>query len=145
VEIRVSTKGAGFDRVMRDAARDLRAANRTVGRKVARTGTAAIRKGAPTMWGKRLSAKTKVDAWPDRAVVTFQAKPAGGWAMQESGTRPHPIKARRREALHFEGVFAEHVAHPGTTGHRAWTKAKQRLVKAIKPQITDIYDDALAA
>jgi hypothetical protein len=147
VQITVTTKGPGFDHVMRGAARDLRSANRKVGRTVARTGVAAIRKGAPTMWGRKLSAKTKVDAWPDRAVVTFKANPAGGWAMQESGTRPHPIKARRRKALHWGGgdEFSLHVAHPGTSGHKAWTKAKARLVKAIKPEIEDVYDDALGA
>lgn len=145
MQVRVRAVGVSLEQMMRDTRRDLRAANRKVGREVGTVGRAAIRKGAPRMWGRQLAAKTKVDSWPDRAVVSFQASPAGGWAMRESGTRRHPIDPGTRKALAFDGRFAAHVDHPGSSGERAWTKAGERLADAIEPAITDIYDDALGA
>jgi hypothetical protein len=143
VEIRVRPVGISFDQLSHDVARRYKAANRQVGRGVAKVGKAAIRKGAPRMWGKPLTCKTKVDSWSDHAEVTFQAQPAGGWAIAESGARPHPIAPRSRKALAFNGRFAAHVAHPGSGGHKAWSKAGQRLAAAIEPEIQDTYDRAL--
>jgi hypothetical protein len=71
--------------------------------------------------------------------------------MQESGTKPHPIKPRKAKALAFPGAgrkgrgFAMAAAHPGTGGHKAWSKAGERLQQAIDPVVTDAYDEALGA
>lgn len=143
VDFTVRSVGVDFDQLSRDVARRYKAANRKVGRDVAKVGKAAIRKGAPRMWGKPLTSKTKVNSWSDHAEVTFQASPAGGWAIAESGTKAHLIKPRSRKALAFNARFAAHVAHPGSGGHKAWTKAGQRLEQAIDPVVEDTYSKAL--
>jgi hypothetical protein len=144
VGITVTTRGPSFDRLIADTTRDLRGANRAAGRRIATVGKAAIRQGAPRMWGKKLGVKTTVDAGPDSARVEFVAKPAGGWAIRESGTRPHPIRPRNAKALHwFFDRYTMLVSHPGSGGERAWTRAGERLKRAVDPVIEHIYDEAM--
>ena len=143
MEFTFTARGPTFDQLTRTIARDLTAAHKAAGRRIARKGVTAIRRGAPSMFGRRLSARTKTAATPTSATVTFIPSPAGPWAIAETGTRPHHITTRRREALHWAGVFAETVNHPGTAGRLAWTAAGARIAKAVEPDVIDVYDDAL--
>jgi hypothetical protein len=146
VEFTVTTKGPTFETLIADTTRDLRAANRTAGRQVAKAGKAAMSNGAPRMFGRKLSAKANVDAWPDRCKVEFVPAPkqSGAWAIAESGRRGgYTVKPRGRKALHYAGRFAM-VTHPGAVGGRhAWTKAGERLAKALDRTVADVYDEAL--
>jgi hypothetical protein len=148
VEFTVTQKGPTLDALIRGTTRDLRAANRTAGRDVAKVGKAAMAKGAPHMFGKALTVKTKVDAWPTRCAVEFNPArgQAGPWQIAETGRRGgYTVKPRRRKALAFAGRFAM-VTHPGPVGgHKAWTRAVQRGAKAVGKQVGDVYDDALGA
>jgi hypothetical protein len=148
VEFRVTTKGPTFEQVTRDTLRDLRAANRTAGRDIAKAGKTAMAAGAPRMFGRTLTVKPKVDAWPDRCKVEFVPAPkqSGPWAIAESGRRGgYTVKPRRAKALHFAGRFAM-VTHPGAVaGRHAWTRAGERLAKALDRTIVHVYDDALGA
>ena len=135
--------GPSLQEVIRDAKRELRTANRTVGRGVAKAGKAAIVKGAPRMFGKRLGVKTKVDAYPNGAIVEFRGKPAGGWAIVESGAKPHGIKPKRAKVLTINAGFAMFANHPGMSGHKAWTHAGERLEATTDRIVENVYDKAL--
>jgi hypothetical protein len=146
--------GASFEAITKEALKGLREANREVGKRVAKVGKAAMEKGAPVMWGKRLGVKTKVDAWPDRAEVLFTPAPShsGAWAMREKGTKPHDIYPRkgrqgrggRPAALAVSGIYAANVWHPGSSGEGAWTKAGVRLEQVVTPVVEDTYLEALS-
>ena len=71
MDFTVTAKGPTLDQLTRDTARDLRAANRKAGRDLGKVGKAAMSKGAPRMFGKALTVKPKVDAWPTRCSVEF--------------------------------------------------------------------------
>jgi hypothetical protein len=144
VDFTVTTRGPTFDQLTRDIARDLTAANKKAGRQVARKGKAAAKKGAPHMFGTVLSAAAKTEASATSCKVTFSPKPAGAWTIAETGTKPHTIKPRSRKALHWAGLFAEVVHHPGTGGRMAWTAANGRIAKAVGAEIEAVYGDALA-
>lgn len=148
MDFTVTAKGPTLDTLIRDTTRDLRAANRTAGRELGKVGKAAMSKGAPRMFGRQLTVKAKVDAWPSRCSVEFNPAPrqSGPWAIAESGRRGgYTVTPRRRKALRLPGGFAM-TAHPGAVaGHRAWTKAGQRLAKAVDKTVHDVYDDALGA
>ena len=147
MEFTVTTKGPTFEDLTRDTARDLKQANRKAGRQLAKVGVAAMKKGAPRMFGKTLGVKADVDAWPSRCSVEFHpaARQSGAWQITEAGAGAHLIEPRRRRALRFDGRFAMAVHHPGTGGRGAWTKAGQRLAKAVDKTVKDVYDEALDA
>jgi hypothetical protein len=146
VEFRVTTKGPTFDTLIRDTSRDLRSANRKVGREVGKVGAAAMNKGAPRMFGRVLRVKPKVDARPDGCRVEFNPAPrqSGGWGIAESGRRGgYTVAPKRRRALHYDGRFAM-VTHPGSVGGRhAWSQAGDRLERVLDRTVADVYDDAL--
>jgi len=148
VEFTVTQNGPTLDALIRGTTRDLRAANRTAGRDLAKVGKSAIGKGAPRMMGRQLTAKAKVDAWPTRCSVEFNPAKgqAGAWAIADTGRRGgYTVKPRRRKALRLPGGFAA-VAHPGAVaGRQAWTRAVARLRKAVDRTVHDVYDDALGA
>ena len=143
MEITVRAVGGGFDDVIRDTVRDLRRANRIVGRRVATVGRKAITARAPRMFGRKLTVKTTVKPRGDGCEIGFAGRPSGAWAIADKGARPHLIRPRRARALRMEGGFAMSANHPGTSGHKAWVHAGDRLRKAIKPVIEDVYGDAL--
>jgi hypothetical protein len=154
VGITVTTRGPSFDRLIADTVRDLRQANRTSAREVQRTGLAAMRMGAPRMWGRKLAIKSKSKTHGvNGSNVEFFPAPnnLGGWAMREKGTKAHDIYPRRGRAgrggrpaaLKIVGLYAANAWHPGSTGEKAWTRAGERLWRAIDPVVEDVYDDAL--
>lgn len=145
MRITVRATGTTLADLTGDTIRDLRAANKTAARQVARKGRAAMVKGAPVMLGRRLAIKTKTEAWPSRWSVEFFPAPrtAGLWSIAETGAAPHEIEPRTRRALHFAGVFAANVDHPGAAGRKAYTKAGKRLADVTDTELTDVYDDAL--
>lgn len=147
MRITVRTTGPTLADLTGDTIRDLRAANKTAARQVARKGRAAMVKGAPVMYGRRLAVKTKTEAWPSRWSVQFFPAPrnAGLWTIAETGAAPHEINPRTRRALHFAGLFADNVDHPGARGHGAYTKAGKRLADVVDVDIEHIYDDALGS
>ena len=148
--IDVKQRGPSLDSLVQATVRDLRAANRTAGREIAKAGKKAIAAKSPRVNGKKLGSKTRTRAHADRAEVTFRANTVGGWMMHQKGTKPHdiyPKKGRRgrgnRPAALRLGQFAANVHHPGTAGTGAWTKAIARLKVAVLPAVTDVYDDAM--
>ena len=143
MEITIRPVGQDFGQLIRETTRDLRHANRSVGRRVASAGRKAITSKAPRMFGKKLSVKTTVRPRADGAEVGFAGRPSGGWAIRETGAKPHLIKPRSARALTIEGGFAMRANHPGTGGDRAWTAAGARLRDAVTPVIEDVYNEAL--
>lgn len=148
MDFTVTAKGPTLDSLTRDTVRDLRAANRTAGRAVAKVAKAAIGKGAPSMFGRKLAAAAKVDAWPTRCTVElYPARgQSGGWQITETGRRGgYTVRPRRAKALRLPDGFAM-VTHPGAVGgRRAWTRATERVAKAVDKSLHDVYDDALGA
>jgi hypothetical protein len=157
VDFTVTAKGPTLDSLIRDTSRDLTRANRKAGREVRKVGLAAMRKGAPRMWGRKLAIKGDVTATATKgATVEFFPAPnnAGGWAMQESGRRGgyaiRPKRGRtgrngRRPALKIGAIYAAKARGGAWGGRRAWTKAGERLAKALDRTVADVYDDALGA
>jgi hypothetical protein len=160
VDIRVVPKGQTFEAIIREQVRGLNKANRKVTAAVSRKGIAAIKRGAPTFAGKRLSARTDPPRRSSGLVtLTFYGVSAGAWSMKESGAKRHDIDPKqrprrggtRKKALAFPGAgrkgsgFTMHVDHPGFTGRHLWTAAGERLEAAVTPTIIDVYDEALAS
>lgn len=143
MDIRISARGPTFDQVTRAIVRDVESATRRVGRDVAKVGKAALAAGEATFRGKKLTASTRQQVSGTRTTVIFHAKPAGAWAIRESGAKAHPIKPRRAHVLAFDGRFAMRVNHPGARGSRRWTIAGDRLEDAVEPAVEDVYDEAL--
>lgn len=146
MEFTVTAKGATFEALVKDTARDLRSGNRKAGQELRKVGLKAMRDGAPRMWGRKLRVKADVKPRTDGCVVEFFPYPgnAGGWAIQESGHRGnYTVKPRRAKALAFGGRYTM-VTHPNAWGGRkAWTKAGQRLAKVLDRTVERVYDDAL--
>ena len=142
--------GPSWDDVAQRLVRDLKAANKAVGKQVAATGRKAMladtksRRGSLRFAGKALGVKTKVKASAASCNVEFRGAPAGAWAIISTGTKPHRIAVRSRQALHWGGdAYAEYVKHPGTGGRQYWRSAGVALDKAVDDVIRDVYDDAL--
>jgi hypothetical protein len=142
VDIRVTSKGPTFEQVTRAIVRDVESATRKVGRDVATVGRKAIASGEATFRGKKLTASTKQRVSGQHTTVIFHAKPAGAWAIRESGAKAHMIKPKRVKALHFEGRFAMSAHHPGARGSRRWTIAGDRLEDAVEKPIENAYNRA---
>lgn len=151
MEFSARSVGTSFDTIAADLARSYKAANRTVGRDIAKKGKAAIAKGAPRMMGKKLTSKTRVEASGDRAEVTFTPFSVGGWAIAEFGTKAHDIYPKagrvghdgRPAALKFAGLYANNAFVRGIAARGLWSKAGERLDEAITPLIEDVYTEAL--
>ncbi len=146
MDFTVTTKGPTLDTLLAGTVRDLKAANRTAGRDMAKVGKAAARKGAPRMFGRKLAVKAKVDAFASTATVEFNPakRQAGPWQIAETGRRGgYTVKPRRAKALTFDGRYAS-VTHPGrVAGRRAWSQAVARIAKAVDRTVHDVYDDAM--
>jgi hypothetical protein len=155
VEFTVTTVGKGLDGLVRDTAKDLKKANRKAGTELSKKGLAAMRKGAPRMWGRRLAIKSEKHVTVHDCVVDFFPAPknAGGWAIQESGRRggyeiypKHRGRNGRPAALLVaDGMYAANALGGAWGGRKAWTKAGERLFKAVDKTVKDVYDDALDA
>ena len=144
MRVTVTAKGPTLDSLTRDAARDLKAGNRAAARAIAKTGTAAMKRGAPRFYGKVGGVRTEVDSWPDRARVLFDPSPAGMWAIAEAGRRGgYPIKPRRARALRMPGGFAASAVGGPVGGRKAWTQAGERLAKVLDRTVTEVFDDAI--
>lgn len=59
----------------------------------------------------------------------------GAWV--ESGTKPHPIRARRADSLFFAGANIESVDHPGSRGQRVASKAMRAAEWEVLGDIAD--------
>jgi hypothetical protein len=164
VDVRVVAKGPTFEAVVREQVRTLNRVNRRIYAPITRKGIKAIKSGAPTFQGKKLTARTDP---PERSAtsttITFYGVSAGAWAIKESGAKEHEIFPRqrprrggtRKSALAFPGagrktkgggrtgVAAYVLNHPGVAGRHLWTQAGKRLRAALTPAITDEYDKAL--
>jgi phosphopantetheinyl transferase (holo-ACP synthase) len=113
-----------------------------VGRDVAKVGKAAIAAGEASFRGKKLTASTRQQVSGTRSTIIFHAKPAGAWAIRESGAKAHMIRPKRAKVLHFDGRFAMSAHHPGARGRHAWSKAGDRLEDAVEPAVEMVYDGA---
>ena len=143
MDIRLVSKGPTLDAVMRSTVRDFQAATRKVAAPVATAGVKAIKGTGRTFAGKPLTARTTKRVTGSSATVLFLPKPAGPWAIMESGTKAHEIRPKRRQALHFGGRFASHAGHKGAKGKRLWSKTQAPLEAAVGPVIQRVFDTAL--
>jgi len=144
--------GATIDEVTDRLIRNMTAANKTMGKQVAVEGRKAMladtkaRRGSLSFGGRKLNVKAKPRARATGATVIFTGSPAGAWAIISTGTKPHAIRVRSKQALHWGGdAYAEFVQHPGTAGRQYWRSAGLALDKAIEDVIEDTYDKALVA
>jgi hypothetical protein len=133
--------------VVGDLERDMRAANRAVGRDlgkvIKREQTAAIRSsGRGTLSGMRvkLGVKVKVFAGAQRVTVDVTASPPGPWSIREHGRAA--VKARGR-ALGIPG-YPRRSAR-SARGRRTWDATVERAEPAIARAVERIYDEALDA
>src|SRR5436190_1932671 len=137
MEIKLTSSG-DLEGLTAEVDKSLRAANRRVGREIAKVARKAIlddvrgsRPGGLRFGTKRggggryrLGAKSTIVPSALGVDVTITATPAGFWSMVEYGTRAHEIVPRTGRALFFDGRFAAHVSHPGTSGHPYWAGAE---------------------
>jgi hypothetical protein len=148
VDIRITPKGPSFDKLIGQAERKLKAANRKVAGPVSKAGIRAIKSGAPTFRGRQLTAKSEVHTSGDGVRVTIYGVSAGAWAINETGAKAHDIRPKRAKSLAFPGAgrkgsgYAMIAHHKGIGGRHLWTKAGDRLEDAVGPVIEDVYDEA---
>lgn len=156
MEVTVKAKGVTLAAVTEQVTRDLRTANKTIAGRIGKAGRAAIANGAPRMYGRRLAVKVTNHVTPTSVLVEFDPakRNAGLWAIAEAGARPHDIAPKRGRvgrngrpaALRLLADFyAADVAHPGTSGSKAWTKAVDRLDDATQRLIEAGYAEAVGA
>jgi hypothetical protein len=149
VEFTVKAQGPTLGELTARSSRALRTANRAAGREIAKAGRKAmdaVPKGQGRRWhGRALRVKFKIDSSPTGARVTFNPArgQAGGWAIADTGASPHVIRPHGR-ALRFGGRYAAVVHHPGARGVGVWGKATKAVAKAVKPELEDLYEEALS-
>ena len=150
MDITITSSGADFAKLTADASKRLVASTRVLGRDIAKVGRRAlladVKRSRPAglRFGRsRLGASTKVDPNALGTTVILRASPAGFWSITEYGAVAHPIEPRRARALRFDGVYAAHVSHPGTTGRPYWASAETAIDDAVTPLIVDTADEAL--
>lgn len=167
MEFAIQVQGPTLAQLTTKAARALRTANRAAGRDIAKLGRKAMNDAAKSQgrrwYGRPLTVKWKVDSSPSDAVVTFNPSKgqSGGWAIAEAGASPHDIYPRRRRtgragdnmlrprngrqaALFFDGIYAADAFHPGARGVGTWTKATKAIDKVIRPDLEDLFGEALS-
>jgi len=155
VDIRVTPKGPSFDKLITQADRKLKAANRKVAGPTSKAGIRAIKSGAPTFAGRKLTAKTRVHTSGSGARITFYGVSAGAWAINERRVKAHNIRPKRAKALAFPGAgrtskggsssgYAMTAHHKGIRARGRWTKAGARLEDAVEPAIEKVYDEAFS-
>ena len=144
--------GPSWDDIANKLVRELKAANRAVGKQIAQVGKKAMlddvrsRRGTLSFGGGKLNVRTKVRASAAGCTVEFRGVSAGAWAIISTGTKPHTIRRKRAKALHWGGdAYAVSVQHPGTAGRQYWRSAGRALDRALDDTIQDVYDDALVA
>jgi hypothetical protein len=149
MELRATTTGADLEKLTAQTTKALKAAQRPLGREIARAARRAIladvrrrRRGGLGFsgMGTRLGASTKIQPGV-QLTVTVAAKPAGAWSIVEHGSKPHVIRVRRAQALHFDGFYAMSADHPGTLGHAYWAGAETALDDAVIPVIDDAIEE----
>ena len=144
MDINVRTSGPNISTLARQATRDLTAANKQVGKQVAKAGTKAGGKGAPSMMGRKLRVRSRINASARRTEVELYGSPAGAWTIADTGADPHPIKPRKKKVLRLgSDTFYAHVDHPGVRGRHVWTQAIGRMEPAVADAIEDVYDKAV--
>jgi hypothetical protein len=152
VKLTATRSGDDPATVAADAAAALRAGTRAAGRTIGREGrrqllaAAKSRRGSlrfSNMGGARLNAKPRVFAGANYARVVLTATPAGPWAIAETGSNSHTIRARRTAALTVAGDYYAMVQVSGVGGRGVWTHATGELEAALLPEITSDFDAAL--
>ena len=135
----------GVARQLERAARD---AQRTAGKAVAVESRKVIlddvrrARGSLRMMTGRLGVTVSVDATAVNSDVELRARPAGPWAIVESGTKAHEIRPRRRDVLAVDrgDVIGMSANVRGVTGGRYWTRATDRLDVELAPIVERIVD-----
>lgn len=149
MDFTVTAQGPTLAQLTARSGQALRSANRAAGREIAKAGSKAmndVSKGQGRRFrGRVLRVKYKIDSSPTGATVTFNPArgQAAGWAIADTGAGPHLIRPHRR-ALKFGGRYAAVVHHPGTRGVGVWGKATKAVAKAVKPELEDLYEEALS-
>ena len=141
-----ATASGSLDLGTAELTRQLKAANRAVGRDLAnvvrKAQNAAVKAtGRGTLSGMRvtLGAKTKVFAGPERVTVDVTATPPGPWSIRENGRAA--VKAKGR-ALGIPGYPRRSARSAG--GHRGtWDAATNAAMPDVERALEAIYDDAL--
>jgi hypothetical protein len=132
--------GADMELVAKNLPNAVRASLRGTGGKIL---AREMRMLAPSRTGN-LRSNIRVHADGDGVLVGYQGELAAGskivgarnqkGAWIESGTKPHPIRARKARSLFFLGTTVEEVIHPGTRG-------KKIVPKAMKESEEYVLDD----
>lgn len=132
--------------------RDLTAANRAVGRdlaKILRRELTAARKasGVPArfrnMGNVTLGFKCRTFAGPNRVTVDVTPSAPGPWSIVEYGTKGHAIRAKNADALSTPQGPLDAVDVSGVPARRGWTRTVERGDEPIGDAVAELYDDAL--
>lgn len=88
-----------------------------------------VRTGLLLSTVRESGARVSANGWPHADVIAGKSGGKGRTVpvIEDQGSRPHVIRARRRKALRFvingKVVFRQKVNHPGTTGSGFLTKS----------------------
>jgi len=134
----------------RAAVRAQKDAARLVGREASKMILDDVRRSKGSLrgaFGVRLGVKSDVQATNVTSSVELRAKPAGPWAMVESGTKSHTIKPRKKKVLAVgkDDVIGMHAHVRGVRGGRYWTHATDRLSQQLDPIVQRAVDADMGA
>jgi len=131
--------------------RSLRAANRDVGRELAKVArkaqldAAKAARGSLTLsgMGVRLGVRARTFAGASTVTVEVAARPPGPWSIVESGASAHTVRARRARALRTPYGPRVSAEPKRQTGRRVWTRATEAAAPVIDRAVDAVFDDAL--
>ena len=104
--------------------------------------TEGTRAGSPLKGNKKrgmtLRATDDIRPTAHGATCRVQGVNVAGWVWVNTGTRPHPIRRRKR------GPKSKvKVQHPGTRGRGAWRNVQKRAVQVVPEIFRDDVHQAL--
>lgn len=88
--------------------------------------------------GMRLTARDTIRDTADGATLRIQGVNPAGWVWVTEGTRPHPIRRRKRGP---KSKLTVH--HPGTRGRGGWTRVAADIERVIGAAFADGLADAV--
>ena len=104
--------------------------------------TEGTRAGSPIKGHKKrgMPLRAKDDIREAGRLVTcrIQGVNVAGWVWRTSGTRPHPIRRRKRGAM-----ARMHVPHPGSRGVGAWRRVVERARVVVPAVFVDDVHQAV--
>jgi hypothetical protein len=81
-----------------------------------------------------------IEAGAGRVAMTWTSDvPYAGFVIE--GTSPHPIYPVNVRALHWDGIFAAHVQHPGTAPNPFPERAIDRLLPEMTSSLAALFEE----